>query len=326
MKKGYVLLLSLLSDREFHSGEELAKALDVSRAAIWKLIKQLGHYGLSINAVHGKGYQLDHHIELFSESEIRNHLSTAVSKYCRDIEILFKTSSTNTYLLEKLDGQEAHGHVVLAEYQSDGRGRRGNTWVSPLASGIYLSISWRFNLNASVLNTLSLYIGLALARALTSLNITGIKLKWPNDILINEKKLGGVLIDMRGEVAGPVDVIIGIGINYYLAENIMTGINQRVTDICSNTTGVLSRNQLTDILLSYFFEILINFDSCKKSVLIDEWLKYFCYYGKPGQLISQHEIIEGIIEGVDNQGCLLMSKGGVVTPYTSGELSLRLKQ
>ena len=325
MKKGHAFLLSIISDGNIHSGEELATQLNISRAAIWKSMKHLESLGLHIEAVRGKGYCLSNQIELLSEKSIRKSLSPTARKCCRDLEVLFKTESTNSYLFNRLGSEQIHGNAVLAEYQSQGRGRRGNKWISPIGSGVCLSVGWRFDIAPGALGLLSLYMGVATARALHAISLRNVGLKWPNDIVIMNKKLGGILLEMRGEASGPVDVVIGIGINYELPKDVISNIGQPVTDICSFTDQRLSRNRIAATLLSNVFEILENLKSGMNSNLIDEWRQFDCYAGRKVRLILPDEEIEGILKGVDNQGALLMSVNGTLMSYTSGEISLRAR-
>ena len=324
MKKGHASLLPIISDGQFHSGEALATQLNISRAAIWKGIKQFESLGLQIEAVRGKGYRLAHPIELLSEKRIKKLLSSQTKKSCRNIEVLFKTESTNSYLFDRLASGQIHGNVVLAEYQSHGRGRRGNTWISPLGSGLIFSIGWRFDIVPKELSLLSLYMGVAVARALYAEQITTIGLKWPNDIVVMDKKIGGILIEVRGEASGPVDVVIGIGLNYDLAEEAKDNIDQAVTDMCSHAERRLSRNHIMATLLSNIFEVLEDMKLDQSLNLLDEWRKLDCYVERHARLLLPNEEIEGILKGVDNQGSLLMLVAGEMKSYTSGEISLRV--
>jgi len=323
MKKGHAYLLSIISDGNIHSGEELATQLHISRAAIWKSIKRLESLGLHIEAIRGKGYRVPKPIELLSDKRIKKSLSPIARKCCRDLEVLFKTESTNSYLLNRLGSEQIHGNAVLAEYQSQGRGRRGNKWISPIGSGICLSVGWRFDIAPAAIGLLSLYMGIATARALHEVSLTNVGLKWPNDIVIMNKKLGGILLEMRGEAGGPVDVVIGIGINYELQKSVLSNIDQPATDICSFTNKRLSRNRIAATLLSNVFEILEDLKSGTNSNLIEEWRKFDCYAERKVRLILPNEEIEGILKGVDKQGALLMSVDGKLMSYTSGEVSLR---
>ncbi|GJM04186.1 MAG: hypothetical protein DHS20C09_01770 [marine bacterium B5-7] len=238
---------------------------------------------------------------------------------------MFKTESTSSFLLNQLSSEKSHGNVVLAEYQSKGRGRRGNQWVSPLASGVCVSVAWHFDVAPNALGLLSLYMGVATVRALSALGLTKIGLKWPNDIVIQDKKLGGVLLDLRGEASGPVDVIIGIGVNYDLPDFALADIAKAVTDICSLTEKRLSRNMIAATLISNIFEVLQDLQSGASSSLLDEWRKYDQSVDRKAKLILPDREIEGILKGVDNQGSLLMIIDGQLKSFTSGEVSLRIQ-
>lgn len=325
MKKGHAYLLSKISDGRIHSGEELATQLNISRAAIWKSIKHLESMGLHIEAIRGKGYRLAHPMELLSGKQIKKSLSPVASECCQNVEVLFKTESTNSYLFNRLASEQIHGHVVLTEYQLHGRGRRGNKWISPLGSGITFSVGWRFDIMPRALSLLSLYMGVAMARVLQSENITDVGLKWPNDVVVVNKKIGGILLEVRGEASGPVDVIIGIGMNYDLTEDAKFNIEQASTDICSHTEQRLSRNKIVATLLSNIFEVLEEFKTDQNSSLIDEWRALDCYVERQAKLLLPNEEIEGVLKGVDDQGSLLMSVAGEVKSYTSGEISLRIQ-
>ncbi len=325
MKKGHALLLSIISDGNIHSGEKLASQLNITRAAIWKSIQHLKSLGLLIEAVRGKGYRLPKPIELLSEKKIKKSLTPTARKCCRVLEVLFKTESTNSYLFNRLGSEQIHGNAVLAEYQSNGRGRRGNKWFSPIGSGICLSVGWQFDIAPGALGLLSLYMGVATARALRAVRLSNVGLKWPNDIVVMDKKIGGILLEMRGEAGGPVDVVIGIGINFELQKNAISNIGQPATDICSLTNQRLSRNRIAATLLSNVFEILEDLKSGTNSNLIEAWRKFDFYAERKARLILPNEEIEGILKGVDKQGTLLMSVDGKLMSYTSGEVSLRVQ-
>jgi BirA family biotin operon repressor/biotin-[acetyl-CoA-carboxylase] ligase len=326
MHKGQFDLLSAIADGHFHSGQELAAKLKVSRAAIWKSIKQIESLGLPVEAVRGKGYCLVAPVELLSEDLIKASLTSQAKQYCNNIEVLFKTSSTNAILLNQLATAEVHGKVVLAEYQSEGRGRRGKKWVSPLASGISLSVAWHFDIAPGALGLLSLYMGVAVARTLLQSGLIDVSLKWPNDVVVNDKKLGGILLELRGEASGPVDVVVGIGLNYNLPSKIISDIDQAVCDICNLSNKRLSRNYIVATLLSNVFEVLHDVQAGVSTKLIDEWRQFDHYRGREAKLVMSDKKIEGVLKGVDDQGQLLMLVDGVVERYTAGEISLRLKQ
>tara|TARA_B100001250_G_scaffold410131_1_gene435946 strand:+ start:1875 stop:2852 length:978 start_codon:yes stop_codon:yes gene_type:complete len=325
MKKRYTKLLEIISDGDIHSGEKLASHLDVSRAAIWKSIRYLKTLGLEIKAIRGKGYYLDKKFEFLSSRHIRRMMSEESKKPCRDIDIVFQIKSTNLHLLNRLSHNSIHGSVVFAEYQSEGRGRRNKKWVSPIGSGICFSIGWHLEVMPISLELLSLYMGIAVARSLDSIGIDKVGLKWPNDIIAGEHKIGGILLDIKGESTGPLDIVIGIGINYKLPKYLKLNIDQPITDICSTTRKNISRNMISAILLSNIFEILSDLKVGKNLDLINEWRKYDCYIGREAALILPNQKIIGLLKGIDDQGSLLMQVDGELSSYRSGEVSLRVQ-
>lgn len=324
MKSGHASLLSLLSDGEIHSGETLAQQQNISRAAVWKSIKQLESYGLIIEAERGQGYRLKRPIELLSVENIKKLLPSEIARVFQEINVLFKTHSTNSVLFNRLHSKQIHGHVVFAEYQSEGRGRRGNQWFAPLGSGLMFSLGWHFDVVPNTMSLLSLFIGVAVARTLRSENIKCPCLKWPNDIVVDKKKIGGVLIEVRGEAGGPIDVVIGIGINYELPRETYSLINQPITDICSHADENTSRNKIAATLLANLFEVLKQIEVGECNDLLNEWRTLDCYTGQQVKLILPNEEIEGIIKGVDEQGALLMSVNGDIKHFNAGEISLRV--
>ncbi|HEY0766490.1 MAG TPA: biotin--[acetyl-CoA-carboxylase] ligase, partial [Steroidobacteraceae bacterium] len=198
-----------LSDGRFHSGEELAKALGVSRSAIWKATGTLRELGATLYAVRNRGYRLAGASDPLDAAKIRAGLAPEVHGRVRSVEAAWSTASTNTVLLARANPPDGTSEVVLAEYQTAGRGRRGRAWLAPPGGAICLSLSWTFREVPPDLGALSLVIGVCALRALQELGVAGAALKWPNDLLLAERKLGGVLIELRAESAGPACVVIG---------------------------------------------------------------------------------------------------------------------
>ena len=310
MKKGYNKLLEIISNGNVYSGQDLAASLNVSRAAIWKSIKHLQALGLEIRAIRGKGYQLLEKFEFLSKEEIRSMMTSKSKKSCKDIGVVFKTNSTNSYLLNQLDNESIHGSVVFAEYQLGGRGRRNKKWISPIGSGICFSVGWRFEVMPISLGLLSLYMGIAVARSLNSLKIKEVGLKWPNDIITTGHKIGGILLDIRGESTGPLDVIVGVGINYELPKYRLISVDQPIIDVCSVSKKSFSRNMIAASLLSNVLEILHDLQTGANLNLLNEWRQFDYYIGKEATLILPNEKITGILKGVDEQGSLLMLVDG----------------
>jgi len=324
MKKGYTKLLEIISNGNVYSGQDLAASLNVSRTAVWKSIKHLETLGLEIRAIRGKGYQLREKFEFLSKEEISRMMTLQSKKSCKDIGVVFKTNSTNLYLLNQLDSEAIHGSVVFAEYQSEGRGRRNKRWISPIGSGICFSVGWRFEVMPISLGLLSLYMGIAVARSLNSLKIKEVGLKWPNDIITTGHKIGGILLDIRGESTGPLDVIVGVGINYELPKYRLISVDQPIIDVCSVSKKSFSRNMIAASLLSNVLEILHDLQTGANLNLLNEWRQFDYYIGKEATLILPNEKITGILKGVDEQGSLLMLVDGKLLSYRSGEVSLRI--
>ncbi len=213
---GRVELLRLMADGALHSGEELAAALSVSRAAVWKRLQQLAEWGITLEALPGRGYRLESPIDLLDATHIRAALPPGLRDSLRHLEVHETLASTSDRLLAVDDLPAGRFDACLAEFQSAGRGRRGRHWVAPFASGLCLSLNWSYSDAPATLAALSLAAGVAALRALGRLGVGGLALKWPNDIVQEDRKLGGILIDLRSEAAGPAYVVVGIGVNMRL--------------------------------------------------------------------------------------------------------------
>ena len=199
-------LLKLLKDGRFHSGQALGAALGVSRSAVWKQLQHLeSDLNLSIHKVRGRGYQLAAPLELLEQGQ----LDTSPWP----VSINHSLDSTNAEALRAVDRGATAPFVVLAERQTAGRGRRGRQWVSPFAENIYYSLVLRMDGGMRQLEGLSLVVGLAVLSALREVGVSDVGLKWPNDVLVNNKKIAGILLELVGDPADVCHVVLGIGIN-----------------------------------------------------------------------------------------------------------------
>ncbi len=316
-------LLRLIADGELHSGEELGKALGISRTAIWKIINSLSHYQVTIVAVKGKGYRLSRPIEFLNKDLLLSGISPSAANIMNKLEIFEEIESTNQYLLENLEVSDKHGNVVLAEYQSHGRGRRGNSWVSPFGSGLNLSTQWHFEQPVDSLTCLSLAVGSAVIRVLKRMGFDGVGLKWPNDIYYQNRKLGGLLIEIRGETAGPCDVVVGLGLNTAFPADFEGNIDQPWIDLASIKDSVPSCNVIAAELISELMLLLDGYAQANTKDIINEWQKYDCMLGKQVKLTLLDKNITGQVVGIDNDGGLLMSINDSVRKFNAGEISLR---
>lgn len=319
-------LLELLSDGHFHSGTELGEKLGISRTAIWKHIKVLEmDYALDVQAVQGKGYRLAKAIDLLDEQAILREVTPAAQTLLTYLQLKPVVDSTSHFLMQ----QELEGYgtaqVVLAEMQTAGRGRRGRTWVSPFAQNMYLSLLWGFE-NASVnLSGLSLAVGVAVEKALTNMGIEDVKLKWPNDIYWQGRKLGGILLELKGEAGGPCAVVVGIGINVDMSQQAANDIDQAWIDLNSITGQSTSRNQLAAQLLSELLPAMQLYAQQGLQPFIARWQQNDMLKDKPVSLLLPRQQRTGIARGIDEQGALLFESDGVVETIYAGEVSLRLR-
>jgi BirA family biotin operon repressor/biotin-[acetyl-CoA-carboxylase] ligase len=316
-------ILKILSDGKFHSGEKLGNELGITRTAIWKLIRRLTEFGLDVHAVRGKGYRLSAQIELLDRREIDRNISEQARELINQFEIFSVIDSTNQYLLDKLNSDEIHGHVVLAEFQTKGRGRRGNKWISPIGSGINLSFGWHFDELSGSMGVLSLVIGVAIIRVLNRAGIKGVGLKWPNDILWKTYKLGGVLLEIQGETTGPFNTVFGIGININFHGKQAEEIDQPWIDIARISQDPPSRNELVANLITESLLILEQFSRDGYTEILNEWRQYDFIQGQQAILTLPGRQIQGQVIGIDEQGALLMSVQGKKRRFSAGEIKMR---
>ena len=204
-------LIDALAPGEWQSGEALAAEAGVTRAALAKRVAHLREWGLQVEAEAGRGYRLAQPLQRLDAARIRAALPPTSQQRLRSVEVLARTDSTNQRLLEA--DAAADPQALFAELQTAGRGRRGREWRSPFGANLYLSLGWSFPAWPPQLSALSLAVGVACARALRKAGLRQVMLKWPNDLRVGEDKLGGILIEQRGEAGGVCRVVIGIGIN-----------------------------------------------------------------------------------------------------------------
>lgn len=316
-------LLALLADGCFHSGDAIGQAAGVSRAAIWKVVEQLRALGVPIEAVRGRGYRLPKPVELLAVDVIQQHLSQLGAPRL-PLEVLLQCDSTNRVLLERAKAGEGN-QLLTTEVQTAGRGRWGRLWIAPFGSTLCLSLLWRFPVLPHGLAGLSLAIGIVCAEALGRLGV-GIRLKWPNDLLLDGRKLGGILVELVGEVSGPCSVVIGLGMNLADAELIAEDAGQPVAALSEADVGLArQRNLLLATLAAAMMHACERFAEEGFRAFHSQWLGYDHLAGKPVVLSLPREEVRGIARGVDTQGALLLEREGLVETWISGDLRLRLR-
>lgn len=308
-------LVNILSDGEFHSGEQLGTDLGMSRAAINKYMQTLRDWGLDVFTVPGKGYSLPAPIQLLDEQAIAEFLPEG------GVTVLPVVDSTNQYLMERL-GELRSGDACVAEYQQAGRGRRGRQWFSPFGANLYMSMYWKLDQGPAAAIGLSLVIGIVMAEVLHKLGAADVRVKWPNDLYLKDRKLAGILVELTGKTGDAANVVIGAGINLSMREPDSSVVNQLWSNL--NDGGIaIDRNQLVATLLSTLRETLQQFEQQGLAPFITRWRKLDNFIDRPVKLLIGENQIHGIARGIDKQGALLLEQDGVVKPYIGGEISLR---
>jgi len=308
-------LIEILSDGEFHSGEQLGADIGMSRAAINKHIQTIRDWGLDIFTVPGKGYSLPAPIQLLDPAKIIAALPEG------KVEVLPVIDSTNQYLLDRID-QLSSGDACIAEYHQAGRGRRGRKWFSPFGAKLYLSMYWKLEQGPAAAMGLSLVIGIVMTEVLQSLGAEDVRVKWPNDLYLKDRKLAGILVELIGKTGDAAQLVIGAGINLKMREPAGDVINQGWINL--QEAGIeIDRNELTVTLLKQLRSSLNQFEQEGLAPFIARWRRLDNFLDRPVKLLIGDKEIHGIERGIDQQGALLLEQDGVIKPFIGGEISLR---
>ncbi|QHC98024.1 MULTISPECIES: bifunctional biotin--[acetyl-CoA-carboxylase] ligase/biotin operon repressor BirA [unclassified Pseudomonas] len=311
-------LLNLLKDGRFHSGQDLGEALGISRSAVWKQLQHLeAELGLSIHKVRGRGYQLASPLTLLDSLKI----STVAPNW--PVTVLDSVDSTNAEALRSIGRGNSAPFLVLAERQVSGRGRRGRKWVSPFAENLYYSLVLRIDGGMRQLEGLSLVVGLAVMQALRSFGVVNAGLKWPNDVLVSNKKIAGILLELIGDPADVCHVVLGIGINVNM--QVADEVDQQWTSIRLESGNSCDRNALVVELSNQLDAYIQSHQMGGFSVLRAEWEANHLWQERSVSLIAGSNHIDGVVLGIDNQGALRLRVNGVEKVFSGGELSLRLR-
>lgn len=316
-------LLRHLADGRFHSGEDLAAAFGVSRAAVWKQLKQLQTLpGITVHAVRGRGYRLASPLELLDAERLGEHLGEQ-GQHLADIELLPTVDSTNARLLARAAPGPGQGLACLTEHQTAGRGRRGRRWVSGFGRNLTLSLAWTFDVPMAQLSGLSLAAGTALANALAELEVSGLGLKWPNDLYLDGRKLAGLLVEASGEANGPSRAVIGVGINLCLDPASATAIDQPWADLTAQFGECAPRNRIAGTVLAHLV------DGCRRyareglAPFLPDWRRYDLFQGREVQVRLGDRIVHGRYVGLNDDGSLLLDTAEGPRSFAGGEISLR---
>ena len=314
-------ILRQLSPEAFRSGEDIARGLRLSRGSVHNAVREARGLGLPIQAIRGRGYRLARPVTWLDPDSFTPPLSVRGFQS----QLVVSLDSTNAYLMGLAQTGAPHKTLVAAEWQGRGRGRRGRSWLGGLGGSLMFSLLWRFNRPACELSGLSLVVGLSLAQVFRNLGLRHACVKWPNDILVNDAKLAGVLIELAGDVLGPSAAVIGIGINVLGAESLRGAVEQPVTDLSEHlSVPGLDRNVLLREIASRLNDHLEQFDRTGFSTFRPEWEALHAYQDRMVHVVTGHgERIAGHVLGVDDGGALLLATGAGMQRFHSGEVSLR---
>ena len=314
----------MLADGELHSGAAMGAKLGISRAAIFKGVQSLSETGLAITAIAGRGYRLETPLTPLDGRRIARYLDDAKITP-RQIEILEAVDSTNRHLLaQALTAAEPSGNVCIAEAQPQGRGRRGRGWITTPYQNLMLSMAWRFAGGPAMVSGLSLAAGVAVLQALERFGVRDAGLKWPNDVLWQERKLAGLLVDVSGEASGPCTVVLGIGINCRIASAEAKRIDQPWVDLYTITGEVPDRNRLAALMVDALQKMFRGFAARGLAAFRTEWDRYHLYHGRPVRVWHGETPFDGTVEGIDDHGALRVRDAhGRSNIFHSAEVSLR---
>ena len=279
--------------------------------------------GLKVHAVRGRGYKIPVPVEWLDTGAIIAHLGHDAVHY--EVRIVDSVASTNTMLMEAASTGAPSGTVICAEHQHAGKGRRGRHWHAVLGGSLTFSVLWRFENGLQSLAGLSLAVGLAVAQACNRHSRYTVRMKWPNDLLVDYRKLAGILVEVQGDLHGAAFAVAGVGLNVRMSPEQRDAVDQAVVDL--HEMGVtVGRNQLLAECLQALQEVMARFREQGFAGLREEWMGLDAYAGKAVMLkLPDAKGASGIAAGVDASGALLLrDPQSVIHAYSGGEISLRL--
>ncbi|EWH08124.1 biotin--acetyl-CoA-carboxylase ligase [Catenovulum agarivorans DS-2] len=312
-------LLEVLCDNNYHSGEDLAANFKVSRATISNWIGQIRQSGIDIHSVPGRGYVLPNQMQPLNFANLQ---ATLTGNF--HFLLSRETNSTNEEVKQLFKQKRLeHDAVVLAatDKQTQGRGRRGRVWHSPFAQNLYFTLGMQLHLPMAELSGLSLVVGIAVAKALQTFGLTP-QLKWPNDVYLEGKKLGGILIELEGNFEPPYSVIMGVGLNVNMVDN-QQGIEQAWNSLALHSGHNWDRTQVLTSLIQQIINQTNIFCQQGFSPFAKIWPDFDLYLDQNVNIVSGQRVEQGINLGVDDRGNLLLNQHEQIKAITGGEVSLR---
>lgn len=318
--KDEILKLLKQSD-DYISGEEISKILGVSRTAIWKYINTLKHEGYLIESSSKRGYRLVESPDVLTSAEVLPVLNTTYIG--REIMYFDSIDSTNTVARTQASQGCREGLAVIAEEQTAGRGRLGRKWSSPKSTSIAFSMVLRPRIKPTEAPGITLAMGTAVCRAIRRVTSLNAGIKWPNDIIVNNKKVCGILTEMNAEMDAVNYIIAGVGINVNVKE-FYEDIKDIATSLCIEKGSIVSRRNILSAVFYEFEEIYNRFKKDGIKSIIDEFKSYSVTLGKTVRVISISESFEGEAVDIVDDGLLFVRlENGEGRKVISGDVSVR---
>jgi BirA family biotin operon repressor/biotin-[acetyl-CoA-carboxylase] ligase len=319
-------LLQRLADGNIHSGQDLARSFGVSRAAVWKHAAKLASWGLDVQSIPGNGYRLSRPVDLLDADLLAARVNSAYGAPIERIDVFAEIGSTNAYLAGLPAPAAGRLSACVAEFQTDGRGRRGRSWQAPFGAALCLSVGWQFAQTPPDLSALTLAAGVIVKRALRRLYGFDAALKWPNDVVWDDRKLGGILVELAAEAQGACRVIVGVGINVSMPADLLAKISDwahGAVDLSRAAPGVRpQRTGLAAELIEGMSGLLADYESTGFAPYHAEWSAADYLAHRPVRIDGGGT--DGIARGIDADGALqLQTADGVLRRVISGDVSIR---
>ena len=307
-------ILQLLNENNYISGEKLAKKLGVSRTAIWKQIQNLKKTGYKIKSIKNKGYKLIKRPDMPVETEVKQNLNTKILG--RKIYYFQELPSTNIFAKQKTLEKATEGTLIIADTQTEGRGRKNRSWSSPYG-GLWFSVILYPNLPPERGMLITMAASVSVAQAIEE--TTNIKpvVKWPNDLLVNGKKICGILTELDAEIDKINYVIVGIGIN--VNNEINNDLKNKAVSLKEITNSSISRVNLLRAILRHFDKNYLHINN--PDYIRKQWFAYSKIIGKKIMITEGEKKITGVVQDVDESGCLIINSDGIIKRIVSGDLS-----
>lgn len=324
MKKRVIEVLKE-NEGEFISGQKLSEELKVSRTSVWKYMNSLKEEGYNIESISRKGHKLISSPDILTSEEIAQYLNTKIIG--RDIRYYETIESTNKTAKEIAQQEDKEGTVIISEEQTEGRGRLGRNWISPKGKGIWMSIVIKPNIAPTDASKVTQLTAAAVYSALNEMGIET-QIKWPNDIILNEKKVCGILTEMSSEMMQINYMVVGIGINVNLnSEDIPEDIREKATSLKIEIEKKVDRKKLIGKILNkfeYFYELFINESDISEAISICR--EKSILIGKNIRIIERkQELQREAIDLTENGELVVKDEFGNTSVVISGEVSVRGK-